>query len=89
MREEGREMAAKQNITVAIEPGLLKKARAVAARRGQSVSALLADELRELVAEDAHYTAAHKRAVALLSTPLPLGGTRFRREELHERRRIR
>jgi hypothetical protein len=82
-------MAAKQNITVAIEPGLLKKARAIAARRGLSVSALLADELRELVAEDAAYAAAHKRAISLLSSPLPLGGRPLRRDELHERTRIR
>ena len=67
-------MAAKHNITVAIEPGLLKKARAIAARRGRSVSALLADELRELVAEDAAYTAARKREFALFTVPLPLGG---------------
>lgn len=39
-------MTAKANITVAIEPRLLKKARAVAARRGESVSALLADKMR-------------------------------------------
>lgn len=82
-------MAIKHNITVAIEPALLKKARAVAARRGRSVSALLADELRELVAEDARYCAARKRALALFATPLPLGGTPLSREELHERRRIR
>ena len=82
-------MAAKHNITVAIEPGLLKKARAVAARRGLSVSALLADELRELVAGDALYTAARKRALALFSTPLSLGGTPLTRENLHERRRLR
>lgn len=82
-------MAAKHNITVAIEPGLLKKARAVAARRGRSVSALLADELRELVAEDARYTAAQKRAVGLFATPLCLGGTPLARDELHERRRLR
>ncbi len=82
-------MASKQNITVAIESALLRKARAIAARRGLSVSALLADELRELIAEDARYTAAHKRALALFSTPLPLGGERLSRDELHERRRIR
>jgi hypothetical protein len=82
-------MTAKANITVAIEPGLLKKARAVAARRGQSVSALLADELRELVEEDARYTSAHKRALSLFQSPLPLGGTPLRREELHERRHVR
>jgi len=82
-------MAAKHNITVAIESGLLKKARVVAARRGLSVSALLADELRELVKDDAHYTAARKRAYSLFSTPLPLGGSILTREQLHERRRIR
>ena len=82
-------MVAKANITVAIEPALLKKARAVAARRGQSVSALLADELRELVDEDARYIAAHKRALSLFQNPLSLGGAPPRREELHERRRLR
>ena len=82
-------MVAKANITVAIEPGLLKKARAVAARRGQSVSALLADELRELVDEDARYASARKRALAILESPLSLGGAPLRREELHERHRLR
>ena len=82
-------MVLKANITVAIEPGLLKKARAVAARRGQSVSALLADELRGLVNEDGRYAAAQKRALSLLQNPLPLGGVPLRREELHERRRLR
>jgi hypothetical protein len=82
-------MAIKHNITVAIDPGLLKRARAVAARRGRSVSALLADELRELVADDARYSAARKRAFALFSNPLSLGGKPLSREELHERRRLR
>jgi hypothetical protein len=79
-------MTAKHNITVAIEPGLLKKARAVAARRGLSVSALLAEELRELVSEDAHYTAASRRAMSLFASPLALGGTPLPRETVHERR---
>ncbi len=82
-------MAAKHNITVAIEASLLKKARVVASRRGMSVSALLADELRELVNEDAHYTAAKKRAVGLFTTPLALGGTPLAREAVHERSRLR
>jgi hypothetical protein len=82
-------MAATANITVAIESRLLKKARAVAARRGQSVSALLADELRGLVDEDGRYTAAQRRALSLFQNPLPLGGVPLRREELHERRRLR
>jgi hypothetical protein len=78
-------MAAKHKITVAIEPALLKKARAVAARRGLSVSALLAEELRALVSEDAHYTAASKRAISLFATPLALGGRPLAREAIHQR----
>ncbi|HET9107688.1 MAG TPA: hypothetical protein VFN79_10910 [Steroidobacteraceae bacterium] len=82
-------MVAKANITVAIEPGLLKKARAVAARRGQSVSSLLADELRDLVDEDGRYALARKRALSLFQNPLPLGGAPLSRDELHERHRLR
>jgi hypothetical protein len=81
-------MTAKRNITVAIEPALLKKARAIAARKGLTMSALLAAELRNIVAEDAQYAAAQKRAVALFASPLSLGGTSLTREELHERRRL-
>jgi hypothetical protein len=83
-------MAAKQNITVAIEPSLLKQARTIAARRGLSVSALLADELRELIAEDRAYEAARQSAKAMLKTGLELHGARMRdRNEAHDRRRLR
>ena len=82
-------MNPKRNITVAIEPALLKKARGIAARRGLSVSALLAEELRELIAEDAHYAAARKRAIALFAAPLRLGNAPLNREALHERTRLR
>jgi hypothetical protein len=80
---------AKHNITVAIDSTLLRKARAVAARRGLSVSALLADELRELVNEDAEYLAARQRALGLFSKALALGGTPLPREALHDRHGIR
>lgn len=83
-------MAAKQNITVAIEPALLKQARAIAARRGRSVSALLADELRDLIAEDRAYEAARHSAKAMLKTGFDLQGARMRdRNEAHDRRRLR
>ncbi|MBS0367537.1 MAG: hypothetical protein JSR67_17105 [Proteobacteria bacterium] len=82
-------MAAKHNITVAIDPALLKKARAVAARRGSSVSALLAEELRELVDADRSYDLARRRALALFSRALPLGGQPLGRDDLHERRHLR
>jgi hypothetical protein len=83
-------MTEKQNITVAIEPALLKKARALAARRGTSISALLAEELRRLVAEDRSYEAARKRALALMKTGIDMGGGRMEnRDEIHDRSRFR
>jgi len=83
-------MAAKQNITVAIDGALLKRARAVAARRGLSVSALLADELRALVADDTAFESARRQAMAALEHGLPLGEAKITdRESLHERRRVR
>ena len=82
-------MAVKRNITVAIDSSVLKKARALAARRGQSVSALIADKLGALVSDDAAYSAAHKRALSLFANPLRLGGKPMLREELHDRRGLR
>lgn len=83
-------MAEKQNITVAIEPALLKQARALAARRGTSISGLLAEELRRLVAEDRTYEKAHKRAVELMKTGLGGGSGRMEnRDEIHDRSRFR
>jgi hypothetical protein len=83
-------MVAKRNITVAIEPGLLRKARTIAARRGRSVSALLADELRDLVGEAGAYEAARQRARAMLKTGLQLHGARMTdRNDVHDRRRLR
>lgn len=82
-------MTAKQNFTVAIESALLKQARAIAMRRGLSVSAMLADELRELIAKDRAYEAARQSAKAMLKTGFPLQGTRVRdRSEIHDRRRV-
>jgi hypothetical protein len=83
------QLATKHNITVAIDAALLKKARAVAARKGLSVSALLAEQLRELVDSTGRYDLARRKASALLAAPLSLGGVPLPREALHERRRVR
>jgi len=80
----------KHNITVAIDRDLLKRARGVAAKRGCSVSALLAAELQELVASDQEYDAAQRRARSLMTTGLSLGGVRMvNRDAIHERHRLR
>ena len=83
-------MAAKHNITLAIDGTLLKRARALAARRRLSVSALRASELLALVAENAAYASSERVAAELLRNGLPLDGARITdRAALHDRYRVR
>ena len=82
-------MMEKQNITVAMDPVILRKARALASRRGLSGSAMLAQELRLLVEDDAAYAAARTRAVGLFDAPLELDGMPLSREMLHDRSGLR
>lgn len=76
----------KQNITLAIDRVLLKRARAVAAQRGTSISGLLASELERLVNNTQEYERARARALARMESGYHLGGGKLpSREELHER----
>jgi len=82
----------KQNITLAIDRTLLKRARALAAQRGTSISSLLAAQLQMLVRnepvpDDEEDQQAKARALALLaSPPFRLGGRgTSNREAIHER----
>jgi hypothetical protein len=80
----------KQNITLAIDKPLLKRAKALAAQRGTSISGLLGQELARLVDREAAYTEAKTKALAHLENPYPLGGTGIRnREALHDRQGLR
>ena len=80
----------KQNITVAIDRTLLKRARALAAQRGKSVSGLLAEELEKLVNNHQEYEQAKVRALALMNRGFHLGGGPYpTREELYDRKGLR
>jgi hypothetical protein len=80
----------KQNITLAIDKPLLKRARAIAAQRGTSVSGLMAQELNKLVNREEEYEQARARALAHLETPHPMGGKGIpNREALHDRKGLR
>ena len=59
----------------------------MAARRGTSISRLLAETLRDLVEQDTGYAYARERSLDLLASAPDLGtqGTGWAREELHER----
>lgn len=77
----------KQNITLAVDKDLLKKARVLAAKRETSVSKLLSEQLAKIVSEDNQYEASQKRALSRLRKGFRLGGRILAtRDELHERK---
>lgn len=77
---------AKQNLTVSLSPVTIRKAKVLAARRGTSISGLLAEQIEILVGEDEAYQKAHRQAEALLDDGFHLGGViGSTRDEWHER----
>jgi len=76
----------KQNITVSLPPQTIRKAKVLAARRGSSISGLLAEQIEILVGEEEAYERAERQAAALLDQGFHLGGViRVSRDEWHER----
>jgi HSP90 family molecular chaperone len=77
----------KQNITLAVDKELLKKARVLAAKRETSISKLLSELLAKIMSEDDQYEASKKRALSRLKKGFHLGGRILAtRDELHERK---
>ncbi len=76
---------AKRNLTVELDDEVIKKAKVVAAKRGTSVSRLVAMQLEDLVEEDVRYEEARERAQKALANAKPRGGRTWRREDLYER----
>jgi hypothetical protein len=73
------------NLTLHLEVETIRRARIVAAKRGTSVSALVAHELEGLVADDERYEDARKRAEDLMRASVPRGGRTWRRDDLYDR----
>jgi Ribbon-helix-helix protein, copG family len=79
---------ANQNITLSLPEEDLREARVLAARRGTSVSQLLARMLKETVERETGYYTARERGVARLHEGTDLGTSghmTWSRDELHER----
>jgi hypothetical protein len=76
----------KQNLTVNLPLQTIRKAKILAARRGSSISGLLAEQIEILVGEEEAYERAERQAAALLDKGFHLGGViPTRRDEWHER----
>ena len=74
---------AKTNLTVQLDEEVIRRAKIVAARRGTSVSALVARQLDALSADDERYEAARQRAIELMDRATPHGGRDWTREDLY------
>jgi hypothetical protein len=76
----------KQNLTVSLPQHTIRKAKILAARKGSSISGLLAEQIEILIGEEEAYDRAERQATALLDQGFHLGGViRASRDEWHER----
>lgn len=75
----------KRNLTLQVDEEIIHRAKVLAAKRGTSVSALVARQLENLVGADDRYEGAWRRARKAMGDVQAHGGRRWRREDLHER----
>ncbi|MGH2726041.1 MAG: DUF6364 family protein [Actinomycetota bacterium] len=76
---------ARRNVTVQLEEGTIRKAKVVAAKRGTSVSGLVARQIEDLVEADARYEEAWRRARKSMSEAASRGGRNWARDDLYDR----
>ena len=76
---------AKRNLTVQLDDEVIQQARVVAAKRGTSVSRLIAYQIEELVQADERYDQAWATARKAMAGAGEHGGRTWTREELHDR----
>jgi len=80
----------KTNLTLRIDEELVQEAKVLAARRGSSVSRLVAEQLEALTRRDRAYEAARRRAEARLKQGYDLQFSPAQsRAELHDRADLR
>jgi hypothetical protein len=76
----------KSNLTLQLDDEVIRRARVVAAKRGTSVSGLVARELARLVADDERYEEARRAATELMAQAKPRGGRSWTRDDLYAER---
>ncbi len=76
----------KQNITLSLDTAVLKHAKQLAAKKNQSVSRLLADELAGCVEAERDYELHQRQALAWLEKGFNMGGRYLTRDQAHARR---
>ncbi len=76
---------AKRNLTIQLDEVIIRHAKVVAARRGLSLSALVAQQLTQLSEADERYERARAVALDALTGATGGGAPAWRREELYDR----
>ncbi len=77
---------AKANLTVQLDADVIRRARVVAAKRGTSISAMVARELDDLVAREDRYEEARDRALELMASAKPRGARTWTRDDIYAER---
>ena len=78
------------NITIKVESDLAREAKVLAARRGTSLSRLVAEQLKVMVREDQVYAAAKRQAMRRLKRGYDLDWEKpANRDDLHNRESLR
>ena len=76
----------KQSLTLSLNPQIIRKSKALAAKLSTSVSDLFATQIEALVEEEEAYESAHRAALKLMERGFHLGGSHSaNREEVHSR----
>jgi len=75
----------KRNLTIQLDDTVIRHARVVAAHRGLSLSALVAQQLTQLAEADERYERARAVALDALRSPVGGGTATWSREELYDR----
>jgi hypothetical protein len=77
--------AATQNLTIRLPAKTPRRTRMAAARRGTSISALVAETIDEVAGEDDVYEAAKRQALRILDRGFRLNGRPLSRDAAHRR----
>jgi len=75
-----------RNLTVQLDDEVIRQAKVLAARRGTSVSGLVAQQIAELTAADERYQRAKESALRMMAEVRDRGGRRWTRDEVYEER---
>ena len=78
-----------KNLTISVKEELARWARIKAARENKSVSRLVSEMLQEHMLKERGYAAAMKAYLSVRPTQLSQDGLYPRREEIHDRQRVR